>query len=184
MSIRVRDETDLDGEAIYRVVLAAFAESERQPVAELVRNLSTDPTAMPLLKLVAQLDGGGLVGYVLFSSARIAGAGRLLKAYILAPLAVHSDFQGQGVGRKLIEAGLKRLSRSGVELVFVLGHPGYYTRFGFSPAGRFGFDAPYPIPARNADAWMVLQLRQGILGNVTGRVQCADALNRPDLWRE
>ena len=64
---------------------------------------------------------------------------------ILAPLAVVPDAQGQGIGGALIEHGLSLLQRSGVGLVFVLGHPGYYPRHGFEPAGRLGFDAPFPI---------------------------------------
>ena len=43
--------------------------------------------------------------------------------------------------------GLKQLAESGVDLVFVLGHPGYYPKFGFRPAGALGFEAPYPIPS-------------------------------------
>ena len=33
-----------------------------------------------------------------------------------------------------------------VELVFVLGHPEYYPRYGFTPAGEQGFEAPNSIP--------------------------------------
>jgi putative acetyltransferase len=68
--------------------------------------------------------------------------------------------------------------------VFVLGHPEYYPRFGFRPAGALGMDAPYPIPERHADAWMVQALRPGLLGQVRGTVRCADTLNDPRHWRE
>ncbi len=54
--------------------------------------------------------------------------------------------QATGIGAALIKQGLALLKTSGVELVFVLGHPGYYPRSGFTPAGVLGFDAPYPIP--------------------------------------
>ena len=47
------------------------------------------------------------------------------------------------------------MAESGVELVFVLGHPDYYPRHGFKPAGALGFEAPYPIPDKNVNAWMV-----------------------------
>jgi putative acetyltransferase len=71
-----------------------------------------------------------------------------------------------------------------VDLVFVLGHPAYYPRFGFSPAGARGLDAPYPIPQKNAEAWMVRELRPGVIGDCSGRVICADALADPEYWRE
>jgi putative acetyltransferase len=69
-------------------------------------------------------------------------------------------------------------------LVFVLGHPDYYPRHGFEPAGPQGLDAPYPIPAAHEDAWMVLALRPGVIGKLRGRVVCADALDKPEYWRE
>ena len=94
------------------------------------------------------------------------------------------DIQKQGIGGRLIERGLQLLSRSGVDLVFVLGHPEYYPRYGFKPAGHLGFEAPYPIPDEHADAWMVQALRPGVIGSVSGKVICADALNKLEYWRE
>ena len=76
------------------------------------------------------------------------------------------------------------MSESGVELVFVLGHPEYYPRHGFTPAGALGFEAPYPIPDEHAEAWMVQELRPGVIGSVCGRVICADMLNKPEHWHE
>ena len=76
------------------------------------------------------------------------------------------------------------MSETGVELVFVLGHPEYYPRHGFKPAGVHGFEAPYPIPDKHANAWMVQELHPGVIGNVNGKVICADMLNQPEHWRE
>jgi predicted N-acetyltransferase YhbS len=89
-----------------------------------------------------------------------------------------------GVGTRLIEAGLTELKQVGVDLVFVLGHPGYYPRCGFTPAGVLGFEAPYPIPEKNAAAWMVQDLSGAAIGKVSGKVGCAAALDRPAYWRE
>ena len=50
-------------------------------------------------------------------------------------LAIVPDAQKQGIGGKLIEQGLEFLSKSRVDLVFVLGHPEFYPRYGFKPAG-------------------------------------------------
>jgi len=72
----------------------------------------------------------------------------------------------------------------GVELVFVLGHPSYYPRFGFRPAGVRGFRAPYPIPDENADAWMVKELKPGVMERFAGTVECASVLMHPAYWIE
>jgi len=159
---------------------AAFGEDTE---AGLVRAILADPTAQPVLSLIAR-DGERPLGHVLFSQVRLTEAAQACTAAILAPLAVVPPAQGQGVGGRLIEAGLQRLARDGGGLVFVLGHPGYYPRFGFEPAGRLGFAAPYPIPEAHAAAWMVQALQPGLVGRVRGTVTCCDALMKPELWRE
>jgi putative acetyltransferase len=102
----------------------------------------------------------------------------------LAPLAVVPKFQRQGIGGALIKKGLEILSKSGVDLVFVVGHPQYYPRHGFIPASKLGFEPTYPIPKEVADAWMVQALRSGIIGFVFGKVICCDVMNKPEVWRE
>jgi len=87
-----------------------------------------------------------------------------------------------GIGGQLIEQGIRRLSQSGVELVIVLGHPEYYPRHGFEPASRHGLAAPFPISPE--DAWMVRPLHPDVIGCVHGNVVCADAMNKPEHWRE
>jgi putative acetyltransferase len=57
-------------------------------------------------------------------------------------------------------------------------------RFGFKPAGVRGFEAPYPIPAKDASAWMVQELRPNVVGKYSEKISCADALNKPEHWRE
>jgi putative acetyltransferase len=165
------------------VLLVERAAFGHDAEAELVRDLLNDPSASPLLSLLA-LEGERAVGHVLFTSARLKETPAAAAIALLAPLAVVPDLQRQGVGGKLIERGLRLLSDAGVDLVFVLGHPEYYPRHGFEPAGRLGFAAPFPIPDEHADAWMVQALRPGVVGSVRGTIICADALNKPEYWRE
>ncbi|MFZ5819935.1 MAG: GNAT family N-acetyltransferase [Chloroflexota bacterium] len=181
--IQVRQALVSDRQAIPGVILAAFGDAQGGGIVDLVFDLLEDESAQPLLSLVAAVDDR-VIGHILFTSARIQPPVREAPSSILAPLAVHPNYQGQGMGGLLIEAGLERLRALEVGLVFVLGHPGYYPRHGFSPAGMQGFDAPYPIPPGDADAWMVQELRPGIIGRVSGRVACARALDDPRHWQE
>lgn len=151
--------------------------------SNLVKNLLNDDSAKPILSLLA-IDDEQAVGHILFTKVRITGNEDALSAMILAPLAILPKAQGKGVGGKLIKEGLSQLSESNFDLVFVLGHPEYYPRFGFKPAGVRGFEAPYPIPDKNAPAWMVQELRPGVIGNFNGKIICADTLNEPEHWRE
>ena len=174
MHIREAGDADLkDALAVERAAFGTDAE------ADLVAALMADPTARPLLSLLAVEDGRA-VGHILFTAAALGDT----QAALLAPMAVVPDAQNRGIGGQLIAEGLKRLGEAGTGLVFVLGHPTYYPRSGFEQAGRLGFDAPYPIADKDADAWMVQALRPGAIGTIRGTVACADAIDRPEYWVE
>jgi putative acetyltransferase len=177
VTYRQATETDLPG--ILAIHRAAFADDS---VADLTAALLSDPSAQPVFSLVAVADHQP-VGHVLFTAARFE-PDLPRPASLLAPLGVVPEWQRRGVGGRLVEDGLALLAHSGVSMVFVLGHPAYYPRFGFVPAGRAGFAAPYPIPARNADAWMILAIGGDLPVGYAGRVRCAKALNHPEHWRE
>lgn len=178
--MRIRETTPADVADLMLVNRLAFG---GDTVPDLAKEILADHTARPVLSLLA-FDDERPIGHVLFSKARLAEPDSKHSVAILAPLAVVPDAQRQGVGGRLIETGLRQLSEAGVELVFLAGHPSYYPRHGFRPAGALGLAPPYPFPPEHADAWMVHALRPGLLGSVRGKVVCCDALNRPEHWRE
>ena len=181
--MNIRNTTEADVSAIREVHEVAFGPQAGGTIAGLAIALIHDSTALPVLSLLA-CDSGVPIGHILFTRVRVSASEETTRAHILAPLAVLPSKQHQGVGTQLVKRGLAILAESGCELVFVLGHPGYYPRHGFRPAGQLGFSAPYPIPKKNADAWMVLELCKGKIGSVHGTVRCADALDKPEHWRE
>ncbi len=176
----IREALDPDLNDVLSVERSAFGYDKE---AELTRNLLSDPSAQPFLSLLA-FDDDKAVGHILFTSARLTDNPNPVSVFLLAPLAVIPEAQGRGIGGQLIEKGLEMLSQSETDLVFVLGHPAYYPRHGFEPAGLHGFEAPYPIPSEHADAWMVKALRSGVIGSARGKIVCADALDKPEHWRE
>ncbi len=180
MTIKLSKNVDVT--AILEVHTKAFGPQKGEEIAQLVDELLHDATASPITSLAA-FNEGAIVGHILFTKVKIAG-NRELPAQILAPLAVLPEFHNKGIGTKLIQAGLKELKNADIKLVFVLGHPGYYPRCGFTPAGQHGFEAPYPIPEEHAGAWMVQALTAGIIGVEKGKVQCSDVLNDPKHWQE
>jgi putative acetyltransferase len=183
MNIHIRPAHAADLQGISNVVHSAFGYQEGPVIIQLVNTLLADSTAQPVHAWVASTETR-IVGYILFSSAQLRSAELSLPAAILAPLAVHLDYQSQGIGGKLIQQGITQLTQEGVDLAFVLGHPDYYPRYGFRAAGSHALQAPFPIPEQNAPAWMVQELRPGILGVIKGDVVCANALHRPEYWRE
>jgi putative acetyltransferase len=174
-SVLVREAQSTDAQAIRDVHLAAFGE-EGPVVADLALALIADESARPSLVLVAESEGE-IVGSVIFSSVHIAGS-KVQSAYILAPLAVAPNVQRMGTGRKLIEVGLSLLRKRGADLVFVLGDPRYYGRYGFSSEHkvRAPFDLPYP------EAWMYLPVGEAASGVVEGQLICPHSLNKAEHW--
>jgi predicted N-acetyltransferase YhbS len=149
---------------------------EGRTVAELALALIHDPSAQPVLTLVAE-DNDEVIGSIIFSKVQIQGAEQW-SACILAPLAVAGHRQRRGVGRQLVESGLDALREQGVDLVFVLGDPRYYRRYGFNSSHqvRAPYDLPYP------EAWMALALQRADLASLSGQVLCARSLNSPEHW--
>jgi putative acetyltransferase len=95
----------------------------------------------------------------------------------LAPLAVLPDYQGQGIGSLLVQHSLKECARLGFKAVVVLGSPKYYPRFGFIPAKEKRLGCEYPVPD---EAFMVLELKQGVLEGCVGMVKYRSEFNNLD----
>lgn len=53
--------------------------------------------------------------------------------YVLGPVSVIPERQGQGLGTRLVTSALSELRALGAAGCVVLGKPTYYARFGFGP---------------------------------------------------
>ncbi len=128
MLLLIRLETSNDIDAITDLTIAAFANLEisnhtEQYVVEGLRAANA-----LTLSLVAELDGR-LVGHIAFSPISIADGAR--DWYGLGPVSVLPDYQRMGIGKALIQQGLSQLKDLGAKGCCLVGHPTYYTKFGF-----------------------------------------------------
>ena len=180
MSIKIRPTIESDFDNIIEVEKRAFGDDS---VAKLTAELLNDKSAEPYISLLA-FENDKPVGHILFTKCSINDIENCPLMHILAPLAVIPEYQKQGIGGLLIKKGLELLQKINSEIVFVLGHIEYYPKHDFIPnAERLGYPAPYPIPAKVADAWMVQPLTSKGLGNF-GQVICAKAMDVAEHWRE
>jgi len=162
--VAIRPEGPLDRSAIFDAHARAFPQPAE---AKLVDALRTANAAT--LSLVAERDGR-LVGHILFSPVRVEREreGDSFVALGLAPMAVDPDHQRQGIGGALVRAGLDACRR-GHPIVFVLGHPDYYPRFGFESAAPRGLF--YSDTSRDySPVFFVAELVPGALAGRTGVV--------------
>lgn len=122
--MNIRFEQPGDIEKIREVNLQAFETETEANLVEALRNADVE-----LISLVAE-ENGEVIGHILFSPVILGD----LKIMGLAPMAVLPDRQNKGVGTELVNAGLQDCEKAGYEAVVVLGHAGYYPRFGFVPS--------------------------------------------------
>lgn len=159
--MQIREETPADYEVIRRVNEAAFGRAEE---ADLIEALRQDEQIA--LSLVA-IECDEVVGHILFCDIGIKTEIGVLAAVSLSPMAVLPEFQNRGIGTALVQRGLEALRAGQHEIVTVLGHPNFYARFGFNPAHEYGIACPYDAPP---EAWMLLQLRPGVVDGQRGTV--------------
>ena len=138
--MEIRPAAPTDSAGIRNVHLRAF----QTPLeADLVEKLEADGDAC--FSIVAEHDGT-IVGHVLLSRMTVEADGQALRSLGLAPVAVMPDRQNQGIGSALIERAVAVATAAGEQMLFVLGEPKYYGRFGFSAEEAQVFASPYAGP--------------------------------------
>ena len=156
MTVSIHSPGPEHNDAVAEVLARAFGGSDE---ARLVASLRA--AGVPMLERIA-LRGGAVLGHVALSAMQSP-----LKTAGLAPVAVHPDWQGQGIGtamvRDVLSAGAEQWLAA-----FVLGEPGYYRRFGFETGAATGFESRYP-----ASHMMALALRPEGLAGLTGQLRYA-----------
>lgn len=133
--MQIRPENVRDRDAIHALIQQVFGRSDEAALVDALRQ-DGDLT----LSLVAE-EAGRILGHVVLSEMRSPARTRAL-----APLSVAIERQRQGLGTALVQAALERTRGSGCDMVFVLGDPDYYGRFGFSASAAECFPSPFAGP--------------------------------------
>ncbi|WP_191603419.1 GNAT family N-acetyltransferase [Marinomonas algicola] len=151
-------------------------EAEGQVIADFVSNLITTTKREDLIGCIAE-NNGSIVGCIFFSRLTVPSDD---VAFILSPVAVLTEVQGQGIGKTLIEYGLEHLKAQNVSLAFTYGDPAYYAKFGFKHMDENIVKAPCPLS--QPIGWLAQSLDGHSIQAMKGATQCVDALNDPSLW--
>lgn len=173
--MELRAEQPEDVEAIRQVNITAFGREGEANLVDRLRGVAST------FSFVAS-KSGQIVGHIFFSPVVIwqSRGSAIEREYAadlpvlgLAPVAVLPDYQRQGIGSLLIQYGLEQSAQLGFKAIVVLGHPRYYSRFGFTPAKEKGLGCEYAVLD---EAFMVLEL-EGALAGCTGTVKYRSEFN-------
>ncbi|WBL33302.1 N-acetyltransferase [Sinirhodobacter sp. HNIBRBA609] len=160
---------------------ATFAASEGKDegalIGDFVRDLLGNTPEADLRVFCAQ-DGGALIGAGIFSRLHYPEDPR--GVFILSPMAVATERQGQGVGQALLRAALAALKSEGVDVAVTYGDPAYYGRVGFAPITEAQARAPLPLSFPHG--WLGRSLTEEAMPALAGPSRCVSALSRPELW--
>lgn len=127
--MEVRDERPGDEAEIGALITAAFLTAAHASGTE-AQIVSALRKAQALKHSLVAVEGGAIVGHIAFSEVLIDG--KACRWFALGPVAVIPARQAEGIGGKLIRAGLERLKAEGAAGCVLVGDPGFYGRFGFA----------------------------------------------------
>lgn len=159
----IRRETAADHDSVRALHQAAFDTPLEARLVDELRKSGKD-----IVSLIAEHDDR-ILGHILFSPVSVDTHPEGRQGLGLAPLAVHPEHQGQGIGGELVRAGLRAAQELGYGFVVVLGDPDYFRRLGFATASLTGLDNEYALD----EPFMAQALVKGGLKGVKGLVRYA-----------
>ncbi|TVR80093.1 MAG: GNAT family N-acetyltransferase [Rhodospirillales bacterium] len=168
-------------QAIIDLFTATFTASEGAEegalIGGLVRNEMAD-TAPEDIRVFTAWDNGTLIGGAVFTRLTYAEDPRTV--FILAPMAVTTGRQGEGIGQALLRHALAALCAQGVDVAITYGDPSFYGRVGFMPISETV--APAPLPLKYPEGWIGQSLTGAKMRPLPSPCGCVEALNDPAFW--
>lgn len=169
-----------DQREIEALFTRTFSDSEGWEEGESIGHLTHE--------LMARTEKEDLFGFIATEREQIVGCiffTRLsfdfpITAFLLSPVAVDTGHQGKGIGQKLINFGINRLSELGVELIFTYGDPEYYSKMGFKHVPQEVVKAPFELAY--PEGWLGQSLNGVGIKPLSGRARCVEAFNDTRYW--
>jgi len=167
-------------EEIKQLFTQAFSDSEGRSEGVLVGNLAYD--------LMTSTDVQNLYGFVATENEKIIGSiffTRLtfeieVNAFLLSPVAIHTAYQGKGIGQTLINFGIHQLKEHGAKLIFTYGDCKFYSKVGFSLISETLAKAPFTLTY--PEGWLAQSLLSDEIQAIPGNSHCVKALNKAEYW--
>jgi len=163
-----------------RTFTQSEGEAEGKTLGVLVDNL-VNKTESDHLSGYCATDESTIAGCIFFSRLWVADNSTV---FMLSPVAVLPEYQGKGVGQRLIHYGLDQMKSMNVGIVVTYGDPAYYSKSGFEQISADLLQPPYPLSFPHG--WQAVSLtsqRVASLSKISqGNSQCVEAFRDPALW--
>ncbi|WP_371060548.1 GNAT family N-acetyltransferase [Rhodosalinus sp. 5P4] len=156
---------------------ASEGAEEGRLIGTLVKNL-LETTKDEDLAVFTAREGGVLAGAIIFSRLAYDEDARIV--FLLAPVAVETGRQGQGIGQALLNHGLAAMRDRGADVAITYGDPAYYGKVGFAPIGEDTAAPPHPL--QQPEGWLAQNLTTRPLDPLKGRARCVPAFDDPAYW--
>jgi putative acetyltransferase len=159
---------------------SVFTSSEGEKEGVLIGNLSSE--------LVLSIDNEeticfgayeneSLIGSIFFTRLKFTSP---VQVYMLAPVAVSTEFQGKGIGQALINYGLNELKKRSVSIVVTYGDPSFYSKVGFHALSEKEIQAPLQLSM--PFGWLGQSLAGESIPTINERPVCVKEFNDPVYW--
>lgn len=130
---------------ILELFQTTFSASEGEDEGKLIGNLAAELASKINNKDIicfGTWDNNQLVGAIFFTELKLSEPKRV---YMLAPVAVSSEYQGRGIGQALICHGIESLKSQAIDILVTYGDPNFYSKVGFQPLSEEIIPAPFKL---------------------------------------
>lgn len=103
-----------------------------------------------------------------------------IQVYMLAPVAVSTEYQGKGIGQALINYGLNELKKRSTSVVVTYGDPSFYSKVGFQELSENVMQAPLKLSM--PFGWLGQSLTGEPIPTINERPVCVKEFNDPVYW--
>ena len=167
-------------EEVTSLFTSVFTSSEGEKEGRLIGDLAS--------KLSSGTDNEEIICFGTYEEESIIGVifctrlrfDRDIQVYMLAPVAVSTRHQGEGVGQALVRYGLNDLEKRSVAVVVTYGDPSFYSRVGFQSLSENVIQAPLKLSM--PEGWLGQSLTEEPIPTNDERPACVKEFNDPAYW--
>ncbi|MGH1461119.1 MAG: GNAT family N-acetyltransferase [Neptuniibacter sp.] len=122
-------------------------------------------------------ENESLIASIFFTHLKFNNA---IQVYMLAPVAVSTEYQRKGIGQALINYGINELKKRSASVAVTYGDPSFYSKVGFHALSENVIQAPLKLSM--PFGWLGQSLTGEPIPAINERPVCVKEFNDPVYW--